>query len=140
MTALGGRATTVSPPLDRSRAKRLLRGGVTLAAVWGVVLTTVLFAALVVDVAAIDRTTGGYEAPYTGWTGSAIDFSEQAVTDTGFVKVGYVLDILTDCTTGVGTGELLGVRLPIQNQFSDRALSVHNPHQACRDAAFDPKF
>jgi hypothetical protein len=95
--------------------------------------------ALVADFSQFDRTRGGYEAPYAGWTGEPIDWSIVDVSPTGFARRGRVLDVLVDCTAGMIEMDLIGFRIPFRG-FSERAMIVHRPREACTAAGFVPQF
>jgi hypothetical protein len=109
-----------------------------LAAV-GVIAVVGLALGLIADVDGFDRTRGGYEPPYTGWTGTPIDWSAGGVTATGFVLPGYVTDLRLDCTSGMISVEAFGAVLDIR-VVSDRAIAVHRPREACEAEGFDPAF
>ena len=108
-------------------------------AVVGFVLAALLVAGVVADGLDFDNTTGGYEPPYTGWTGEPIDWDEAYVTQEGFFKNGYVVDLNVDCTTGMIGFEVFNQRFDYR-EFSERALVVHEPRQACEAAGFAPRF
>lgn len=108
-------------------------------AVLGVVLTGLLIAGLVADGLSFDRTQGGNEPPYTDYTGEPIDWSATYVTDEGFFKDGYVLDLYVNCTTGMVTFEVFQQDWNWR-ELSGRALVVHKPAEACRAAGFEPEF
>lgn len=91
------------------------------------------------DLREFDRTRGGYEPPYEGWTGTPIDFSAGAVTSTGFLDPGRVLSTTLDCTTGMIAMVVLGVGTDYR-VVSPRAIAVHRPREACVEAGFDPRF
>ena len=94
---------------------------------------------LAVDVSNMDRTRGGYEAPYTGWTGAPIDWTSGGVTSTGFYKPGLVTDVALDCTTGMITFHTFGLAVDYRT-VSPRAIAVHQPREACTGAGFTPEF
>ncbi len=108
-------------------------------AVVGVVLSVLLVGGLVIDVLSFDRTSGGYEPPYTGYTGEPVDWESGYVTDEGFFKDGRVLNVYANCTTGMISFELFRQRWDWR-KFSDRALAVHKPAEACARAGFTPDF
>lgn len=91
------------------------------------------------DVRSFDRTTGGYEPPYTGFTGEPIDWSVVETTATGMLRRGWVIDFVADCTTGMMHGRILGVSIPFR-PFSERAIIVHRPREACIARGFEPQF
>ena len=119
-----------------ARARSLAVG--TLAAL-GFVLTALILGGLVADGLSFDRTSGGYEPPYTGYTGEPIDWEATHVTEEGFFKDGYVLDLYVDCTTGMVSFEVFQRRLDWR-ELSGRALVVHRPAEACRKEGFEPDF
>ena len=104
----------------------------------GLALLAVL-AGVIADVRAFDRTRGGYDPPYTGFTGTPIDWSTVRTTPTGMLRPGWVIDVLADCTSGMITGRILGVEIPFR-PFSDRAIAVHRPREACAARGFTPQF
>jgi hypothetical protein len=118
------------------RMRRLLVRGF---AVLGVVLVGLLLAGTGADILDFDNTSGGYEPPYTGWTGEPIDWDEGYVTNEGFFDNNYVIDSRLDCTTGMISFEVFNLRLDYR-ELSDRALVVHKPAEACEAAGFDPEF
>ena len=79
-----------------------------LFALVGVALSLCLATALALDLGDLDRTRGGYEAPYTGFTGEPLRFEEVALTAEGGLLRGRVLDSLISCRTGVWRFEVLG--------------------------------
>ena len=105
----------------------------------GLGLMLYVAAEAVADFSVFDQTRGGYEPPYEGWTGTPIDWSIVDVSPTGFARRGRVLDVLVDCTSGEITMDLLGLRIPFRG-FSERALIVHKPREACVTAGFVPAF
>lgn len=115
--------------------KRLVRAGAALAAL----LVLAFGGGLFLDVRAFDRTQGGYEAPYTDFTGTPTDWSRMASTPHGMRADGHVLTVHIDCTTGMMEFELLGIRFPFR-EFSERALVVHRPREACIERGFAPAF
>ena len=90
----------------------MIRGQMNLkrtALVAVVVLVSLLIAGLVADFLSFDRTKGGYEPPYTDYTGEPIDWATVETTPTGMRKSGYILDGFVDCTTGMMHFGLLGI-------------------------------
>ncbi len=79
-------------------------------AVLGLALAGMLVGGVIADGLSFDRTSGGYEPPYTGYTGEPIDWEAAHVTEEGFFKDGYVLDLYVDCTTGMVSFEVYGSR------------------------------
>ena len=105
----------------------------------GVLLIAVLAAAVVADVRSFDRTRGGYEPPYTDYTGEPVDWTSVETTPAGMRKTGYVMDVHVDCTSGMMHVDVLGVVIPFR-EFSPRALAVHKPREACLERGFTPEF
>jgi hypothetical protein len=127
---------TTTNPTRTTRARRrrrLLLPGVALA------LGGVL-AAAALDIAAIDPTRGGYEPPYTDYTGEPIDWDATETTTTGMVARGRVLDTHTDCTSGMIRIEIFRLVTVDYRELSPRAVAIHDPHTSCRNRGFDPTF
>ena len=120
-------------------ARRIARGARSAFAVLGIVLSGALLVGFVADVRNVDHTSGGYEAPYTDWTGTPIDWSTGSVSATGIRSRGYVFDTLIDCTTGMVSFELFKRRIDYR-PVSPRAIAVHKPRGACRERGFEPRF
>ena len=108
-------------------------------AVLGFAITVLLIGGSVADIRGFDRTSGGYEPPYTNFTGEPMDWSLTYDTDEGMLGDGYVIDVHINCTTGM-------ISFDVFNQvfdwrpFSDRAIVVHEPRQACEQRGFSPEF
>ena len=119
-----------------ARARGLVVGAF---AVLGLALAAMLVGGVIADGLSFDRTSGGYEPPYTGYTGEPIDWEAAHVTEEGFFKDGYVLDLYVDCTTGMVSFEVYGRRWDWR-ELSGRALVVHGPAEACRAEGFTPDF
>lgn len=117
----------------------VVRWGGRAFAVIGLVATVVLGSGLALDLSNFDRTKGGYEPPYEGWTGEPIDWSVTDVTRTGMARRGYVTTLLVDCTSGMIEVEALGQRIPFR-PLSGRAIVVHRPREACVARGFTPRF
>lgn len=138
-------APAKSSRADRSasRPRRLLRSLrvwlVGLLAVVGAVALLGLTIGALVDLRGFDRTSGGYEPPYQGWTGTPTDWAAQDVTDVGFRHPGYVLSTTFDCDTGMIAVEAFGLSVDFR-VVSERGIAVHQPRQACVDAGFQPGF
>lgn len=98
-----------------------------------------VLAGAAVDIHGFDRTSGGYEAPFEGVTGEPIDWSTVETSGTGMLRRGWVIDFEADCTTGMMHGRILGVAIPFR-PFSERAIVVHKPREACIDRGFSPEF
>jgi hypothetical protein len=94
---------------------------------------------LVADYRNFDRTSGGYEAPYTGYQGEPIDWSQAYITSEGMVRTGYVLNTYVDCSSGMVSFEIYGQRFNWR-ELSPRALAAHQPAAACAERGFDPQF
>ena len=123
------------------RARRLWSGLRTALTALGIVTLVAITVGATLDIAAIDRTRGGYEPPFTGYTGEPIDWdADTYTTPTGMVATGYVLDVHTDCTTGMISFEVLGLVSVDYRQLSERALAVHEPQLACTERGFTPAF
>lgn len=118
---------------------RVLRTITVALAVLGVTTTALLGVGFARDITAFDTTSGGYQPPYTGFTGAPIDWTKLDVTRTGMVRRGAVVDILVDCSTGMITFETFGLSLPFR-EVSARAHAVHNPRGACAERGFQPAF
>ncbi len=103
------------------------------------VAVALLAAGVIADFRAFDRTEGGYDPPYTGYTGEPVDWNEGSVTEEGFLREGYVLDVYADCTSGLITFGVLGMKIPFR-KFSPRAIAVHKPREACTERGFTPEF
>jgi len=104
----------------------------------GIFAILALMLGLVADVRSADRTKGGYDYPFTGWTGTTIDFSAMYQTKDGLFASGYVIDQLFNCKTGMISWEILGVVEGEFRQFSERAIVVHKPQDECRARGFNP--
>ncbi len=127
------------PQAPAARPGRAWRGVVNAAAALGVAITLALGIGAGIDIANFDRTSGGYEAPYEGWTGTPTDWSAGAVTQEGFRNPGIVLDTLFDCTTGMISVEAFGWEIEFR-VVSERGVAVHKPIESCIDAGFEPDF
>ena len=127
-----------NPALNRIRAGVRVWGTRALAAVGSIALV-LLVAGVIADYRSFDRTSGGYDPPYTGWTGTPIDWSEADRTAEGFRLNGRVLSYRLHCTTGTITFELYGFSFDYRT-VSERAIAVHRPREACRAQSFSPEF
>ena len=105
----------------------------------GIVLTFLIVVGVVIDLAAFDRTRGGYEPPHTAYTGQPINWDEADVTKTGVVRRGYVLHALFDCTSGMISFEIFGQQIQFR-KVSQRGIIVHKPREACMERGFRPEF
>lgn len=105
----------------------------------GLLFTVWAIWAATLDFFHFDETSGGYEAPYTGWTGKPIDWKQVDVSPDGFARRGTLIDVLVNCTTGMIEFDVFGIRVPFR-VLSNRALVVHRPREACVLAGFNPRF
>ena len=126
-------------PEKRGQLTRVRSLAVGALAVVGLVLAALLVGGVIADGLSFDRTSGGYEPPYTGYTGEPIDWEAAHVTEEGFFKNGYVLDLYVDCTAGMVSFEVYGSRWDWR-ELSGRALVVHGPAEACKKEGFTPDF
>ena len=108
-------------------------------ALLGLVLTLLIIIGAAIDIASFDRTKGGYEPPYTGYTGQPIDWDEADLTKTGVARRGYVLHTLLNCTSGLISFEIFRQQIPFR-KVSERAIVVHKPREACAARGFKPEF
>jgi len=108
-------------------------------AVIGFALTVLLCLALYLDIRAIDRTKGGYSAPYIGVTGETLDWGSMDLTATGVVRRGYLLDFMVNAPSGMISLQLLGIEFEVR-KLSARAIAVHKPREAFIRLGFDPEF
>ncbi len=104
----------------------------------GVFAILAIVLGIVADVRSIDRTTGGYEYPFDGWSGETINFSAMFQTKEGLYKSGYVVDQFFNCNTGLITWEIFGLIKGEFRNFSERAIVVHKPQDECKVRGFDP--
>lgn len=126
------------PALSRVRTGVRVWGTRVLAA-FGAFALVLLVAGVIGDYRSFDRTSGGYEPPYTNWTGTPIDWEEVDRTADGFRLNGRVLSYRLDCTSGTITFELYGLSFDYRT-VSERAIAVHRPREACREQGFSPEF
>ena len=108
-------------------------------AIAGAVLLILLVAGILQDAGNFDRTRGGYEPPYVGYTGEPTDWSVLDLTTSGMAWRGRVVNLLVDCTSGMMHFELYGLAVPFR-EFSSRAIAVHKPREACAERGFEPRF
>lgn len=111
---------------------------VTLAALGAIALTLPAIG-IALDVRDFDPTTGGFEPPYTDYTGAPIDWSRMDETATGMAKRGFVVNVLVNCTTGMLRFEIFKQAIPFR-ALSPRALAIHDPRRACVERGFAPEF
>ena len=95
---------------------------------------------LAVDFGNFDQTSGGYEPPYEGWTGTPTDWDALDKTPEGFGQRGWVLDTYVNCTTGMISVRVLDLYRADMRPLSERALKVHKPREACHRHGFEPEF
>lgn len=95
--------------------------------------------ALFLDIQEMDKTEGGYDAPYEGVTGETIDWDSMDLTSTGLVRRGKVLNFIVNGTTGMISLEILGFTYEAR-KLSDRAIAVHKPREAFIKRGFNPEF
>jgi hypothetical protein len=105
----------------------------------GFISIALLVFGLYLDIKDLDRTRGAYQPPYTGATGTPVDWSSMEKTSAGLAKRGHVVNVLVDGTTGMISFEIFKERIDWQ-VFSDRALVVHKPREALRKRGFEPEF
>ena len=108
-------------------------------AVTGFILTVLFCLALYLDIRAMDRTKGGYQAPYTSVTGETLDWGSMDLTATGVVRRGYVLNFIVNATSGMISLQLLGIEFEAR-KLSPRAIVVHKPREAFMRMGFEPEF
>jgi hypothetical protein len=121
---------------NRLRTRTIRIGSLLLSAV-GLITVASLVIGAGIDVASFDRTSGGYEYPYEGWSGTPIDFDEWYTTADGMYQKGRVIDLYADCSTGMVSWSVLGMPTIEWREFSDRAKAVHEPQVACEERGFD---
>jgi hypothetical protein len=118
------------------RAGSFGRSIVRLFAGIGLLLLAYLIGAAFVDISTTDQTRGGYEPPYTGYTGTPISAEQVALEGDTLVIRGRVLDSEISCRTGMWTFDIVGLDIPYR-PVSARALTIHRPQDTCRAAGFD---
>ena len=117
--------------------KRLRTIIVGTAAIIGALFSVWFAIGFAQDLAEGDQTTGGYEYPYSGWQGTAIDYQSWYTTQTGLFHEGRVVHQRLNCTTGQITFSILGAISVDFRAISDRAKVVHQPQVACRALGYD---
>ena len=132
----GSKAGVSSIRTARGRIRVALTRGL---AVFGVTVVELAIMDAVADYQGFDRRRGGYEPPFTGFTGEPSDRSEAYVTGRGFFDNNDVLGTHVDGTTGMITLDLFGLRFD-DRTFSERALAAQKPREACTAASFAPRF
>jgi hypothetical protein len=101
-------------------------------AAFGALVAILLVAGFVRDVQSFDRTSGGYEPPYTGYTGEPIDWAHSTSRTTGMAHRGHVVNVLVDCTSGMMSFELFKLRSrsasshPARSPSTSRARPVRS--------------
>lgn len=110
-----------------------------LLALKGLIFVFILTTGIYLDFKNFDQTKGGYDAPYKGVTGNPVNWDSLDQTPTGFVKRGYVINILINATTGMISFEIFKQRFDWR-VFSERALVVHKPREAFIEKGFSPQF
>lgn len=121
-------------PLRRWRTPLLLGSGAIL-----LLLVILVGVGVFLDYRSFDRTSGGYEPPYTDWTGTPIDWAATERTAEGFQQNGRIINSRLNCTTGMITFEVAMFSFDYR-VVSPRAIAVHRPREACQDAGFSPQF
>ncbi len=106
----------------------------------GFILVTLLFIGLSIDLQNFDRTEGGYEPPYTDYTGEPTDFDTGYQTADGIYGSGYVLTPEINCTTGMVIFHFFNNFEVEWREVSPRAIAVHKPQEACKERGFEPEF
>ena len=105
----------------------------------GLVLTFLLIIGATNDFASFDRTKGGYEPPYEGYTGEPIDWDEGDLTKTGMVRRGKVINTLFNCTSGMISFEIYGKQIEFR-VVSERGIKVHKPRKRAWKEDFNRRF
>lgn len=131
-------APSPAPPTGR-RGSAAGRFTTRVLATVGAATLVGLAVGVAVDASGFDRTSGGNEAPYTGWTGTPTDWEAGDVTPEGFRQPGIVLSTTLDCTTGMLAFEAFGASVDFR-VVSERAIVVHQPREACVRNGFTPEF
>lgn len=91
---------------------------------------------IVADVRSFDQTSGGYDYPYIGVVGDPLDWDATEQTEYGFHQDGNVIDMDYNCRTGMITWNVGPVSRDFRT-FSERAIVVHRPQDACEARGFD---
>ncbi len=120
-----------------SFGSRILRGGVIVLAFIGLIFSIWFTLSTVSEVSVIDQTSGGYEYPFEGWTGTPTDYGTWYATPTGLFFDGRAADLHINCTTGRLVISVLSTIDYNFRDFSDRAKVVHQPQMTCRERGFD---
>lgn len=133
-TAAPDRATPTDHPAHPGR--RILAGLTRFFALIGLTLVVAIVGTGVNDILSTDRTSGGYEPPYTGYTGTPIQADEVALEGDTIIIRGNVVDSEISCRTGMWVFDILGIDIPYRT-VSPRALAIHRPQEFCRVGGFD---
>jgi hypothetical protein len=72
----------------------------------GFISIALLVIGLYLDIKDFDRTRGAYQPPYTGATGTPVDWNSMDTTSAGLAKRGHVIDVLVNGTTGMISFEI----------------------------------
>lgn len=120
-------------------ARLIIKTMTAVFALIGFISVLLLCIGFIMDFRSFDQTQGGYEPPYTDFTGQPIHWQELDTTTEGMVNRGYVVDVLINCRSGMMTFDVFGMEIPWRS-FSERALVVHKPRDACEDRGFSPRF
>jgi hypothetical protein len=128
-----------SEPRFRRVGRSFRRGAVRTFAVIGAASVIFTIAGGAYDISNFDHTRGGYTAPYTGWTGTPINWNAGDVTPVGFSRPGIVINTNLNCDTGMISFTIWGININYRT-LSQRALVVHKPIQACEAHGFHPHF
>lgn len=134
--------TVTTPRSDRARpsaSHRALRVTRAVLATIGTLSLGALALGIVRDASNFDRTRGGYEAPYTDFTGTPIDFGAGYRTARGIYSPGVVIATHLNCTTGMVSFRVFGQEWNWR-KVSERAIVVHRPREACQARGFTPRF
>lgn len=121
-----------SSPRRSPRRRKVIAVAIGIA----LVATALLTIGTVADVRSFDRTSGGYNYPYTGVNGDPLDWGAMEQTEDGFHQDGHVFDIDYNCRTGMITWNV-GPFSGDFRTFSERAIVVHRPQDACQARGFD---
>ena len=117
--------------------RRIFQGAVYLMAAIGLIFSLWFIVETINEVSVIDQTSGGYEYPFEGWTGTPTDYDAWYATPTGLFFDGRAADLHINCTTGRLVISVLSTVDYNFRDFSDRAKVVHQPQMTCRDRGFD---
>lgn len=124
-------------PSSRPKWRGFRKGLLGFFALTGLTTVVLLIVGIVIGIQDADRTNGGYEYPYQGWTGTPIDYPSWYLTETGLFLPGPIVDQDLNCTTGALTLKVFGIIEVPFRPLSDRAKVVHQPQIACQDKGFN---